>query len=88
MVILYGKRLFASVVLMAVFLQLTLFLFFLHEFPLLFSHQTLGFIIPGLIAYQLIRQPMVATILATTAVTAVTWAILATGVVLRLVPGA
>jgi gamma-polyglutamate biosynthesis protein CapC len=87
-VILYGKRLFASVVLMAVFLQLTLFLFFLQEFPLLFSHQTLGFIIPGLIAYQLIRQPIVATILATTAVTAVTWAILATGVVLRLVPGA
>ncbi len=87
-VILYGKRLFASVVLMAVFLQLTLFLFLLNEFPLLFSHQTLGFIIPGLIAYQLVRQPVVPTVIATVAVTAVTWAILATGVVLRLVPGA
>lgn len=87
-VILYGKRLFAAVVLMAVFLQLTLFLFLLGQFPLLFSHQTLGFIIPGLIAYQLIRQPIMPTVVATTAVTAVTWAILATGVLLRLVPGA
>ncbi len=86
-VILYGKRLFAAVVLMAVFLQLTIFLFLLGQFPLLFSQQTLGFIIPGLIAYQLIRQPIVPTVVATTAVTGVTWAVLYAGAVLRLLPG-
>jgi hypothetical protein len=78
-VILYGKRLFASVVMLGVFLQMTLALFILKEYPLLFSHQTLGFIVPGLIAYQLIRQSAVATITATTAVTALTYGVLAAG---------
>jgi hypothetical protein len=49
---------------------MTLSLFILKEFPLLFSHQTLGFIVPGLIAYQLVRQPLLATVTATVAVTA------------------
>ncbi|MGN6522058.1 MAG: poly-gamma-glutamate biosynthesis protein PgsC/CapC [Actinomycetes bacterium] len=87
-VILYGKRLFASVVLLAVFLQMTLFLFFLRQYPLLFTHETLGFIVPGLIAYQLLRQPKVATLLSTTIVTALAYVVLLTGVLLRLLPGA
>lgn len=85
--ILYGKRLFASVVMLAVLLQMSIFLFFLDQYPLLFTHQTLGFIVPGLVAYQLVRQPKVATIVATATVTAVTYAVLMTGVLLRLLPG-
>ena len=84
-VILYGKRLFASVVMLGVFLQMTLSLFILKEFPLLFSHQTLGFIVPGLIAYQLVRQPLLATVTATVAVTGMTYAVLASGVLLHVI---
>lgn len=79
-VILYGKRLFASVVMIGVLLQMTLALFILNEYPLLFSHQTLGFIVPGLIAYQLIRQPVLATVTATAAVTGLTYGVLAAGI--------
>ncbi len=85
-VILYGKRLFATVVMLGVFLQMTLFLFFLREYPLLFSHQTLGFIVPGLVAYQMLRQPIAPTLLSTTAVTALAYIVMLTGVLLRLVP--
>ncbi|MFI6686791.1 poly-gamma-glutamate biosynthesis protein PgsC/CapC [Streptomyces sp. NPDC050485] len=83
-IILYGKRLFASVVLLGVFLQMTLSLFLLKEYPLLFSHQTLGFIVPGLIAYQFLRQPVLATATATTAVTGLTYTVLASGLLLHL----
>jgi poly-gamma-glutamate biosynthesis protein PgsC/CapC len=83
-VILFGKRLFASVVLLSVFLQMTLSLFLLKEYPLLFTHQTLGFIVPGLIAYQFLRQPVVATATATTAVTGLTYTVLASGLLLHL----
>ncbi len=85
-VILYGKRLFATVVLLGVFLQMTLFLLFLDLFPLLFSHETLGFIVPGLVAYQLIRQPVVATLTATTVCTAAAYGVMLTGLLLRFVP--
>ncbi len=85
-VILYGKRLFASVVLVGVFIQITLFLFLLNDYPLLFARETLGFIVPGLIAYQLLRQPIAATLLATGAVTALAYGVMLTGVLLRLVP--
>ena len=37
LVILYGKRLFAAVLLLGVFLQLTVFLFLLRDNPFLFS---------------------------------------------------
>ncbi|GIJ46505.1 PGA biosynthesis protein CapC [Virgisporangium aliadipatigenens] len=85
-VILYGKRLFAAVVLLSVFLQLTLFIAVQRDLPLLFAHQTLGFVAPGLIAYQLVRQPPKATILATVMVTAVTFGVAFSGVVAGLVP--
>ncbi|UMP06825.1 poly-gamma-glutamate biosynthesis protein PgsC/CapC [Amycolatopsis sp. EV170708-02-1] len=78
--ILYGKRLFSAIVLLAVFLQSTLFLVLQHDYPLLFAHQTLGFVVPGLIAYQLIRQPPIATMLATGTVSLVTGAVLTSGV--------
>ena len=85
-VILYGKRLFATVVLLGVFLQMTLFLIFLDVFPLLFTHETLGFIVPGLVAYQLVRQPIAATLTATTVCTAAAYGVMLTGVLLRFVP--
>ena len=85
-IILYGKRLFAAIVLVSVLLQLTMFLLVQRDLPLLFAHQTLGFVIPGLIAYQLVRQPPRATILATVIVTAITFGITYSGVVAGFVP--
>lgn len=85
-VILYGKRLFAGVVMLGVFLQMTLYLILIRESPLLFPRETLGFIVPGLIAYQLLRQPIVATAIATTAVTGITYVVVISGLLLRLVP--
>lgn len=85
-VILYGKRLFAAIVLLSVFLQLTVFLIVQRDLPLLFAHQTLGFVAPGLVAYQLVRQPPRATILATLMVTGLTFGIAFSGVVAGFVP--
>lgn len=85
-VILYGKRLFASVVLLGVFLQMTLFLVFLDRVPLLFASETLGFIVPGLVAYQLVRQPIVPTVVATVVCSAAAYAVMITGVLLRVLP--
>ncbi|MFC0109268.1 poly-gamma-glutamate biosynthesis protein PgsC/CapC [Kibdelosporangium aridum] len=84
--ILYGKRLFAAIVLLAVLLQSSLFLVIQHDYPLLFAHQTLGFVVPGLIAYQLVRQPPVATLLVTSAVSLTTCGVLVSGVLVGLVP--
>jgi gamma-polyglutamate biosynthesis protein CapC len=86
MVILYGKRLFAAVVLLSVFLQLTLFVIVQRDLPLLFAHQTLGFVAPGLIAYQIVRQPPKATILATVLVAGITFGVTVSGIVAGLVP--
>jgi len=85
-VILYGKRLFAAIVLLSVFLQLTLFIVVQRDLPLLFAHQTLGFVAPGLIAYQLVRQPPMATVLTTATVTAMTFGVAYSGVVAGFVP--
>ena len=85
-VILYGKRLFAAVVLTGVLFQSTLFLLVQRDFPLLFAHQTLGFVVPGLIAYQLVRQPPVSTLLATSTVSFASYGVLASGVLVGLVP--
>jgi poly-gamma-glutamate biosynthesis protein PgsC/CapC len=85
-VILYGKRLFAAVVMLSVLLQLSVFLIIQQDFPLLFSHQTLGFVAPGLVAYQLIRQPPGATMLATVVVSAATYGVVVSGLVTGLVP--
>ena len=85
-VILYGKRLFAAVVLVAVFLQTTLFFFIQAQSPFLFAHQTLGFIVPGLIAYQLVRQPIAPTLISTATVTLVNYVVLTSGLLLGLMP--
>ncbi|MEY9848749.1 poly-gamma-glutamate biosynthesis protein PgsC/CapC [Streptacidiphilus sp. MAP5-3] len=87
-VILYGKRLFAAVVLTAVVLQMSVMLALQQEFPLLYTAQTLGFIVPGLIAYQLVRQPKAATVISTTAVTLAAYVVLAAGLLLGALPTA
>jgi poly-gamma-glutamate biosynthesis protein PgsC/CapC len=87
-VILYGKRLFAAVIMISVLFSTGLFLLVHNDFPLLFVHQTLGFIIPGLIGYQLVRQPRAATIACTTAVSLAAYGVLASGILLDLIPTA
>lgn len=86
-VILYGKRLFATVVMVAVFLQMTAFFILIDLFPSTLETTTLGFIVPGLIAYQLIRQPVVATLGAIASVTALSYGVMLAGVVFDLIPG-
>ncbi|GAA0707407.1 poly-gamma-glutamate biosynthesis protein PgsC/CapC [Dactylosporangium roseum] len=86
LVILYGKRLFAAIVLLSVLLQMTVFVIVQRDLPLLFAHQTLGFVAPGLITYQLVRQPPPATIMATTIVTGMTFGVAFSGIVAGLVP--
>ncbi|WP_330456404.1 poly-gamma-glutamate biosynthesis protein PgsC/CapC [Streptomyces sp. NBC_00820] len=85
-VILYGKRLFAAVVLCAVLIQTTVMLALNHEFPLLYTSQTLGFIVPGLVSYQMVRQPLGATLISTTAVTLATYVVLVVGLLLGALP--
>jgi poly-gamma-glutamate biosynthesis protein PgsC/CapC len=85
-VILYGKRLFASVTMVSVLLSTGTFLVIHEDYPLLFTHETLGFIIPGLIAYQLVRQPTRATALCTISVSLASYGVLAAGILLGAVP--
>ncbi|MET7761086.1 poly-gamma-glutamate biosynthesis protein PgsC/CapC [Streptomyces sp. NPDC005336] len=87
-VILYGKRLFAAVVMCGVLLQATLYMVLQHQFPMLFTHQTLGYIVPGLIAYQLVRQPPRATLVSTATVALGAYAVLMVGMLLGLLPRA
>ena len=87
-VILYGKRLFAAVVLIGVTLQATVMIVLSLEFPLMYANQTLGFIVPGLIAYQLVRQPKGPTILATGSVTLMAYVVLTAGILLGVMPSA
>ncbi|MEU0987691.1 MULTISPECIES: poly-gamma-glutamate biosynthesis protein PgsC/CapC [unclassified Streptomyces] len=87
-IILYGKRLFAAVVLTGVMLQATVMIILSLEFPLMYSNQTLGFIVPGLIAYQLVRQPKGPTLLATGSVTLMAYVVLTAGILLGVMPTA
>jgi poly-gamma-glutamate biosynthesis protein PgsC/CapC len=85
-VILYGKRLFAAVVLTGVLLQLTFYILVQRDLPLLFTHETLGFVVPGLITYQLVRQPPVPTLLATGSASAATYVVVISGILAGVLP--
>ncbi|WNI31427.1 poly-gamma-glutamate biosynthesis protein PgsC/CapC [Streptomyces sp. ITFR-6] len=87
-VILYGKRLFSAVVLTGVILQATVMIVLQVEFPLMYANQTLGFIVPGLVAYQLVRQPKGATLLATGSVSLLAYVVLTAGILLGALPSA
>ncbi|THV41555.1 poly-gamma-glutamate biosynthesis protein PgsC/CapC [Glycomyces buryatensis] len=86
LMILYGKRLFAAAVLTGVLLQTGLFLIVQHTETSLYSHYILGFVIPGLIAYQIARQKTGVTIAATVVVTGACYLVLVLGVLTALVP--
>lgn len=85
-VILYGKRLFAAVVLTGVLLQLTFYILVQRDLPLLFTHETLGFVVPGLITYQLVRQPPLATLIATGSTSAATYVVVISGILAGVLP--
>jgi gamma-polyglutamate biosynthesis protein CapC len=87
-VILYGKRLFAAVVLLGVTLQALVVIVLSLDFPLLYANETLGFVVPGLIGYQLVRQPKGATMLATGSVTLMAYVVLTAGILLGVMPSA
>ncbi|MEU3186002.1 poly-gamma-glutamate biosynthesis protein PgsC/CapC [Streptomyces sp. NPDC006923] len=87
-VILYGKRLFSAVVMLGVLLQGAVMMVLSLEFPLVYANQTLGFIVPGLITYQLVRQRKGATVLATGAVTLTAFSVLTAGILLGALPSA
>jgi poly-gamma-glutamate biosynthesis protein PgsC/CapC len=81
-VILYGKRLFAAIVL----LSAASYLLIESDYPYLFTAQTLGFVVPGLITYQLVRQPIRPTLVAIAAVTGASYVVLASGILLGALP--
>jgi gamma-polyglutamate biosynthesis protein CapC len=83
--ILYGKRLFATVVLTAVFVEMTVFLFVLPGFTVDLQTTAVGFIVPGLVAYQLVRQPVGPTLAAMVTVTAVAYVTVLVGIKLRFI---
>lgn len=85
-VILYGKRLFAAVVLTGVLLQLTIFVLVHRDAPFLFTHETLGFVVPGLITYQLVRQPPLVTLVATGSASAATYVVVLSGILAGVLP--
>ncbi|MFH9953793.1 poly-gamma-glutamate biosynthesis protein PgsC/CapC [Streptomyces roseolus] len=85
-VILYGKRLFAAVVLTGVVLQGLVLILLRVQFPLMYGTRTLGFIVPGLIAYQLVRQPKGPTLLAAGTVTLLAYVVLTAGILLGFMP--
>lgn len=85
-VILYGKRLFAAVMTLGIFIHASLFLVLFDASPQFFATTTLGFIVPGLLAYQFVRQPLVPTLIATASVTGLTYCVMLAGVLLQLIP--
>ena len=86
LVILYGKRLFAAVMMLAVTLSAGQFLVLGFGDPMLYtSQQTIGFIIPGLVAYQLVRQPTRPTLISTGIAGLASYGVIVSGVVLGFV---
>ncbi len=69
LMILYGKRLFAVTMLVSSFVSLTTFLALHARFPFLFGDDTLSFLVPGLMTFQLVRPRAWQTLAATAVVT-------------------
>ncbi|HEX5993931.1 MAG TPA: poly-gamma-glutamate biosynthesis protein PgsC/CapC [Jiangellales bacterium] len=67
--ILYGKRLFAVTMLVSSFLTLGTFMALHVRFPFLFGGDTLSFLVPGLMSFQLVRPRALQTLAATAVVT-------------------
>lgn len=73
--ILFGKRLFAMTLGVSTLLGTVAFLALHADFPGYFPGDALGFLVPGLIVYQLLRQSTKRTFAVSAAVTAATGAI-------------
>ncbi|MGW3604808.1 poly-gamma-glutamate biosynthesis protein PgsC/CapC [Micromonospora sp. NPDC005161] len=73
--ILYGKRLFAVTVLVSSCLSLGAFLALHVRYPFLFGGDTLSFLVPGLMSFQLVRPRALQTLAATAVVTCGTGAV-------------
>ncbi|GAU71428.1 putative capsule biosynthesis protein CapC [Streptomyces sp. NBRC 110611] len=84
--ILYGKRLFVAVILLGIILQATVIIMLSLEFPQIYGNQSLGFIVPGLIAYQMVRQPKGPTLVATGSVTLAAYVALTAGIRFGVMP--
>jgi hypothetical protein len=69
LMILYGKRLFAVTMLVSAFLSLVTFLGLHMHYPFLFGGDTLSFLVPGLMTFQLVRPRALQTLAATAVVT-------------------
>ncbi|MGS2617878.1 poly-gamma-glutamate biosynthesis protein PgsC/CapC [Micromonospora sp. LZ34] len=67
--ILYGKRLFAVTMLVSSLLSLGTFLALHLRYPFLFGGDTLSFLVPGLMSFQLLRPHALQTLAATAVVT-------------------
>lgn len=67
--ILYGKRLFAVTMLVSSVLSLGAFLALHVRYPFLFGGDTLSFLVPGLMSFQLVRPRALQTLAATAVVT-------------------
>lgn len=83
-VILFGKRLFAGVVTLSVLFQMSFTLLTGGEQSPAVTHQTLAYIVPGLIAYQLLRQPAWPTAAAIAGVSTLVYGVLGLGIALHL----
>lgn len=70
--ILYGKRLFSLALVLSTLIGFIAFMGLHVKVPALFPGDQLGFLVPGLIVYQLMRQTARATLTATGVVTAAT----------------
>lgn len=70
--ILYGKRLFALALVLSTLFGFVAFMALHVKVPELFPGDQLGFLVPGLIVYQLMRQTAKSTLTATGVVTAAT----------------
>ena len=69
LMILYGKRLFAVSMLVSAMLSVGAFTALHTRFPFLFGDDTLSFLTPGLMTFQLIRPRAMQTLAATAVVT-------------------
>jgi hypothetical protein len=69
LMILYGKRLFAVSLLVSALLSLVTFLGLHAHYPYFFGDDTLSFLVPGLMTFQLVRPRALQTLAATAVVT-------------------
>lgn len=67
--ILYGKRLFVTCLITSLVVDLTAFIGLHQHVPEMFPHDTLGFLVPGLMSYQFFKQKIGPTLVSTSIVT-------------------